>query len=193
MFKRVRDLAITKNDCTCAGIEINLAPLGFASVQRTLDRLLSEPFPHTHEKDTYGMHIHVSTERIADQTIDRALDFMGANPRFMVFVANRDNEWSAVRINSRGYEGRSLRDKVMHKASGYGIYTHTGHKTHEFRMFRTTLNAHIAKANVQFIMSLLRFCVSHTSTDVNEYVAYVHSKNARFPNFCQRIAEEWEA
>ena len=146
-----------------------------------LCELLDSNGAQSHNTETCGLHVHVSraalghTEQARDMVGAKLLVLMDKFTDQLVKFARRDwtqSRW-APKYSCFNAEGEQSTKRLLSKykpckdsGDRYHALNLTNEATIEFRIFRGTLNPLALKATVQLCEVLVRYCMGHTTPQV---------------------------
>lgn len=147
------------------GFEIVSHPASFDFwMQQPLDyfdKLVKQGY-RSYNTTTCGMHVHISKDYLGKLGALKLMDFMAANPQFVLKMSRRRREelehWAHP---SRGSRARV--DRIMTAMHGnyhedrYRAVNCENSKTLEIRIFRGTLNPDAFKLNIAFVHTLATY------------------------------------
>ena len=181
------NLATCEHDGSlCEGFEIITQPAtsqafieGFKVDE--LCSLLDSNGAKSHDTRSCGLHVHVSkaaigsSERAQDMVCAKLLVLMDKFTPQLTAFARREWEhgrW-APKYSYFNADGENSTDKLLKKfkpckdsGDRYHALNLTNEATIEFRIFRGTLNPLAIKATVELCETLVRFCMGHTTPQI---------------------------
>lgn len=185
-----KDIYLKSDSSIYCGFEIVTTPLDNI-YEDWIRKMLSWLRQHGYRSwntTTCGMHVHVSSSPLSEDTIKWLTEFFHSdkNADFIYTFSERSldslRKWATLDGDLKN--GASFMDIARIKKSN-GIYNHERHSvlnlsrkdTIEFRLFRGTLKYESFLANIEFVKALIDSAESGVSPDFNDVKNYISSSS----------------